>query len=61
MSLEEWVAAKLLRPEPSSPDEIRGMLEVVDRSLKDARMEATSDDLRFTAAYMAVLTSANIA
>jgi len=61
MSLEEWVAAKLLRPEPSSPDEIRGMLEVVDRSLKDARMEAISDDLRFTAAYMAVLTSANIA
>jgi hypothetical protein len=61
MSLEEWVAAKLLRPEPSSADEIRGMLEVGERSLKDARVEAISDDLRFTAAYTAVLTAANIA
>jgi hypothetical protein len=30
MSLEEWVAAKLLRPEASSANEIRGMLDVVE-------------------------------
>lgn len=61
MSLEEWVAAKLLRPEASSANEILGMLQVVERSLKDAQVEAISDDLRFTAAYTAGLTLANIA
>ena len=50
-----------LKREPTSPDEIRALLEVVDRSLKDASVEAISEDLRFIAAYNALLTCCKIA
>jgi hypothetical protein len=61
MSLERWVEYGWLKAEPSSPDEIGGLLGIVTRALNDAKVEAISDDLRFQAAFSAALTAANIA
>ena len=61
MSLEKWVEYGWLRREPTSPDEIRSLLGIVDRSLADAKVEAVSTDLRFIAAFNAALCSAMMA
>jgi hypothetical protein len=61
MTLAKWVEFDWLRVEPSSRDEISGQLSIVTRSLKDAHVEAISDDLRFHAAFTAALTAANVA
>lgn len=61
MSLEKWAEFGWLRAEPTSRSEIRDLLEIVDRDLADARVEAISDDRRFEAAFSAARTSANIA
>src|SRR3984893_1488961 len=46
MGLEKWAEYGWLRPEPTSPSEIKGLLGIVERSLADARVEAVSADLR---------------
>lgn len=61
MSLERLVEAKRLKREETSIDEITGLVGVVERSIRDAQVEAISEDLRFIAAYNALLTSATIA
>lgn len=61
MSFEDWVNFDWVRREPTSTDETRALLGVVDRFLHDADVEAISDDLRFTAAFQAALTAANLA
>ena len=61
MSLERWAENGWLRAEPTSPDEIRGLLAIVDRDLKDAAVAAISEDRRFEAAFSAARTAANIA
>jgi uncharacterized protein (UPF0332 family) len=61
MSLEGLADSNRLKREPPTVDEIRGLIEVVERSLKDASVEAISEDLRFIAAYNALLTSSKIA
>lgn len=61
MSLEKWAEYDWLRAEASSPDEIKGLSGIVARALKDSKVEAISEDLRFQAAFSAALTSANIA
>ena len=61
MSLEKWVAYGWLRREPTSPDEIRSLLGIVERSLADAKVEAVSTDLRFIAAFNAALCIATMA
>ena len=61
MSLERWVEYGWLRQEPTSPEEIRSLLGIVDRSLADAKVEAVSTDLRFIAAFNAALSVATIA
>ncbi len=61
MSLEKWAEYGWLKAEASSPDEIRDLLGIVTRALKDSKVEAISEDLRFQAAFSAALTSANIA
>jgi len=50
-----------LRLEPTSPDEIKSLLGIVDRSLADAKVEAVSTDLRFIAAFNAALSLATLA
>lgn len=61
MSFDDWVNFDWIRREPPSKDEVRSLLGVVDRYLHDADVEAISDDLRFTAAFQAALTAANLA
>jgi hypothetical protein len=61
MSLEKWVEYGWLKAEPSSPEEIRDLFGIVARDLKDAKVDAISDDLRFRAAFGAALTAANVA
>src|SRR5216684_258150 len=61
VSLEKWAEYGWLKPEPSSRDEIRSLLTIVDRDLKDANVAALSEDRRFEAAFSAARTSANIA
>lgn len=61
MSLEKWVEYGWLKREPTSRDEIRSLLRIVDRDLKDANVTGLSEDRRFEAAFSAARTSANIA
>lgn len=61
MSLEKWAEYGWLKPESTSRDEIRSLLTIVDRDLKDANVAALSEDRRFEAAFSAARTSANIA
>lgn len=61
MSLENWRQFDWLQAETSSEEELKSLLSIVDRSLKDADVEAISDDLRFVAAFTAALTLANMA
>jgi hypothetical protein len=61
MSLEKWVENGWLRAEPTSRDEIKSLLSIVHRDLKDANIAAVSEDRRFEAAFSAARTAANIA
>ena len=46
MSLEKWAEYGWLKAEPTSRDEIRSLLAIVDRDLNDANVAAISDDRR---------------
>jgi hypothetical protein len=61
VSLEKWAEYGWLKPEPTSRDEIKSLLTIVDRDLRDARVAPLSEDRRFEAAFSAARTSANIA
>jgi len=61
MSLGKWAEYGWLRAEPTSPEEIAGLLGIVKRDLDDAKVEAISDDRRFDAAFSAARTAANVA
>jgi hypothetical protein len=61
MSLESYAQNGWISAQPTSPDEIKNMIGLVDRGLADARVEAISADLRFVAAFGAALTAATIA
>ncbi len=61
MSLEKWVVYGWLRPEPTSPNEIKSLLGIVDRSLTDSKVEAVSTDLRFIATFDAAPCIATLA
>ena len=61
MSLEKWAEYGWLKCEPSSRNEIRSLLAIVDRDLKDANLAGLSEDRRFEAAFSAARTSGNIA
>lgn len=55
MSLETWVKNGWLRPHKSSPQEIKNLLEIVDRDLNDASAPNLSVDWSFGIAYNAAL------
>jgi len=61
MSLEKWVEYGWLKREPTSPDEIQGLLGIVDRGIADSKVDAISTDLRFIAAFNSALTAATAA
>jgi hypothetical protein len=50
-----------LRPEPTSSEEILGLIGIVERDLQDARVLQVSEDRRFEAAFNAARTAANVA
>ena len=58
MSLEKWAEFGWLKTEPTSRDEIKNLLAIVDRDLKDASVAAVSPDRRFEAAFNAARTAA---
>ena len=51
MSLEKWAEYGWLKAERTSRDEIKSLLTIVDRDLKDANVAAISEDRRFEAAF----------
>lgn len=61
MSLVKWVEYGWLRPEATSPSEIKDLLGIVDRGLTDSKVPTISADLRFIAAFSAALTAATTA
>jgi len=61
MSLEKWAEYHWLKAEPTSRDEIKSLLTIVERDLKDANVQAISEDRRFEAAFNAARTAANLA
>lgn len=61
MSLEKWLEHGWLKKEPTSRDEIHGLLTIVDRDIKDAGVTAISEDRRFEAGFNALRTLANAA
>jgi hypothetical protein len=61
MSLDRYVENAWLRKEPTSPQEIAGLLSIVARCRKDASVEDISDDLRFYTSFNALLALADTA
>jgi hypothetical protein len=61
MSLAKLSQLGWYKAEPTSPKEIADLFSIVARSISDLKVEGISDDLRFQAAYNAILTLANIA
>jgi uncharacterized protein (UPF0332 family) len=55
MSLADWVKNGWLRSHKTSKEEIRNLLEIVERDLKDATTKGISDDWKFGIAYNAAL------
>lgn len=55
MTLKQWEANRWLRPHETSREEIAGLLDIVDRDLKDAAQKELSADWRFGIAYNAAL------
>ncbi|PYU61394.1 MAG: hypothetical protein DMG56_13570 [Acidobacteria bacterium] len=61
MSLEKWAEYGWLKAEPTSRDEIKSLLTIVGRDLRDAKVTAISEDRRFEAAFSAARTAATLA
>ncbi|MBI3272990.1 MAG: hypothetical protein HYZ53_28635 [Planctomycetes bacterium] len=55
MSLKQWADNGWLRVHASSPQEIEGLLSIIDRDLRDAGASGISADWRFGIAYNAAL------
>jgi uncharacterized protein (UPF0332 family) len=60
MTWQSLLQAQRIRPHRTSPQELGGLWDVVERDLQDAAVEALSADRRFATAYNAVLQSAKI-
>ena len=55
MSLTEWLKAQWLKPHQTSRQEIRNLLGVADRDLRDCQVKGLSDDWRLAISYNAAL------
>lgn len=60
MTLKQFLTDGRLKPHRTSSREIRDLLRVVDRNLKDAAVREISFDLRFITAYQAALQLATV-
>ena len=61
MSLQSWLNHGWLSEHETSPQEIRDLLAVVDRDLRDCRTSGLSADWRLAIAYNAALQAAKAA
>jgi len=61
MSLEDWRSNGWVSAHESSPQEIKDLLAISDRDLKDCQSEGLSADWRFNIAYNALLQAATAA
>jgi len=61
MSLENYARNSWIAAEPTSAEEIGGLLAIVARGIADSDVEAISLDLRFAAAFSAALSAATAA
>ncbi len=59
-SLKQLLAEGKLRVHKTSKSEVTGLLKIVERDIKDARIEALSTDRRFATAYNAALQLATL-
>jgi len=55
MSLKKWLSENKLSRHKTSQQEIQNLLKLVERDIKDAKIEALSNDRRFMTAYNAAL------
>lgn len=61
MTLENWLANKWLKKHETSAQEVSDLFTVVERDLKDAKVNSISADTRLSTAYNACLQCAAIA
>ncbi len=61
MSLRDWLKNSWLTEHESSAEEIRALLALVDRDLRDCRTPGLSTDWRFNIAYHSALQAASAA
>lgn len=61
MTLQDWLNNKWLKTHKTSPEEIKQLLEIAKRDLKDANVLTISLEWRLAMAYNASLIYANIA
>lgn len=55
MSLQQWKANGWLKTHKTSGEELRNLLDIVDRDLADSQSEGLSNDWKFGIAYNAAL------
>jgi uncharacterized protein (UPF0332 family) len=61
MTLENLLRIGRIKEHPPDADEIQKLLAAARRSLKDARVQVISQELRFDAAYKAIMQTALVA
>ena len=61
MSLRDWQRNSWLVQHKTSPDEISGLLAIVERDLRNAQVAGLADDWRLSIAYNAALQAATAA
>ena len=60
MDFKRWLTAGQLRTHSTNKDEVKELLEIARRDLKDASVQELSIDRRFVIAYEGTLTLATI-
>jgi len=55
VNLDDWFSQGLLVKHESSPEEMRGLFSVIDRSISDSKAVGLSPDGKFSFAYNAAL------
>ena len=61
MSLSDWAKAQWLTEQKSSREELKNLLGVADRDLRDCQVKGLSDDARLAIAYNGALQLATAA
>lgn len=60
MSLKQLLSQGRLKPHRTSKEEIRNLLKIIKRDIKDSNLKGLSPDRKFATAYNAILQTATI-